>query len=283
MSANVSHEIEPAQPAISLKFMIMVFTGVVAGSLLAVVVLPQWLPGLTYSVLGAQPKAYWLVSRGSAWSAYSLLWLSMISGMIVTNKLARLWPGGPTAIDLHEYFSLLGLGLGLFHALILMGDHYINYNLAQVLLPFNSINYRPLWVGIGQVVVLPGSRVELNLLRAQTNQATYLAFDPLLELCSVPAGDGTWNLQRHRCCCSLGHPGLLLECRQPDILVHLPHVGKENSDRQLIRTMGPVGFEPTTKRLCIPPQLSLPFSGSWAGLSLHPFQGACRLVSTPSI
>jgi hypothetical protein len=34
--------------------------------------------------------------------------------------------------------------------------------------------------------------------------------------------------------------------------------------------MGPVGFEPTTKRLCIPPQLSLPLSGLWAGLSLHP-------------
>jgi predicted ferric reductase len=151
MSANASQEIETAQPAISLKYVVLVFLGVTAGSLLAGIVLPLWLPGLTYSLLGEQPKAYWLLSRGSAWAAFTLLWLSMVSGLIVTNKIARLWPGGPTAIDLHEYFSLLGMSLGLFHALILMGDHYINYTLPQVLIPFNSVNYRPLWVGIGQL------------------------------------------------------------------------------------------------------------------------------------
>jgi len=37
--------------------------------------------------------------------------------------------------------------------------------------------------------------------------------------------------------------------------------------------MGPVGFEPTTNQLCTPPQLSLPLSGLWAGLSLHPLAG----------
>jgi hypothetical protein len=34
--------------------------------------------------------------------------------------------------------------------------------------------------------------------------------------------------------------------------------------------MGPAGFEPATKRLCIPLQLSLPLVGLWAGLSLRP-------------
>jgi len=37
--------------------------------------------------------------------------------------------------------------------------------------------------------------------------------------------------------------------------------------------MGPAGFEPATERLCIPLQLSLPLSGLWAGLSLHPRPG----------
>jgi predicted ferric reductase len=162
MPAKVSEEIEMSQPAISLGFVILVFLGVVAGSLLALVVLPKWLPGLTFSLLGEQPKAYWLLSRGSAWSAFGLIWLSMATGLMVTNKLARIWPGGPTAIDLHEYFSLLGLALGLFHALILMGDHYINYTLAQVLVPFNSLNYRPLWVGIGQLSLYLGLVVSLS-------------------------------------------------------------------------------------------------------------------------
>jgi len=34
--------------------------------------------------------------------------------------------------------------------------------------------------------------------------------------------------------------------------------------------VGPVGIEPTTKRLCIPLQLSLPRVSLWAGLSLRP-------------
>ena len=42
--------------------------------------------------------------------------------------------------------------------------------------------------------------------------------------------------------------------------------------------MGPAGFEPATKRLCIPPQLSLPLSGLWAGLSLRP-EGAPAVQS----
>lgn len=45
----------------------------------------------------------------------------------------------------------LGLAFGCFHALILTGDRYTNYTLAQMLVPFASVNYRPLWVGLGQI------------------------------------------------------------------------------------------------------------------------------------
>jgi predicted ferric reductase len=68
----------------------------------------------------------------------------------ITNRLARLWPGGPAAADLHEYTGLLGLAFGCMHGLLLTGDNYTNFTLAQVLLPFTSTQYRPVWVGIGQ-------------------------------------------------------------------------------------------------------------------------------------
>jgi predicted ferric reductase len=32
-----------------------------------------------------------------------------------------------------------------------VGDHYINYSIAQVLVPFANTSYRPMWVGLGQV------------------------------------------------------------------------------------------------------------------------------------
>jgi predicted ferric reductase len=124
---------------------------VMLGAALGALALWAWLPGLRASLGGATPKAYWYLSRSSAFAAYGLLWLSMASGLALTNRLARLWPGGPTAYDVHQYSSLLGLALALVHAAVLLGDGYLNYAAAQLLLPFASAPYRPLWVGLGQL------------------------------------------------------------------------------------------------------------------------------------
>ena len=146
-----SPDLDNLPPAMPLHTLIIMLLAVALGSMAAAIMLPNWLPGLSQSLLGSEPKAYWYLSRASAMVAYSLLWLSMASGLIITNKLARLWPGGPIAFDLHQFASLLGLAFALFHALILMGDKYINYTLAQVLVPFNSTGYEPVWVGLGQI------------------------------------------------------------------------------------------------------------------------------------
>ncbi len=129
----------------------LILLAAVVGALAAAVILPAWLPNVADSLLGSAPKAYWYLSRTSAFVAYGLLWVSMMTGVIITNKMARVWPGGPTAYDLHEYTSVLGLAFAPFHGLILMGDQYIAYTLAQVLTPFASVNYRPGWVGVGQI------------------------------------------------------------------------------------------------------------------------------------
>ena len=41
------------------------------------------------------------ISDSSAIVAYILLWISMVLGLAITNKLARTWPGGPTFADLN--------------------------------------------------------------------------------------------------------------------------------------------------------------------------------------
>lgn len=146
-----SVDLEHFPPAMSLSTLMIMLVAVALGAFAAAIVLPNWLPGLSQSLLGSQPKAYWYLSRASALIAYALLWLSMALGLFITNRLARLWPGGPTAFDLHQFTSLLGLAFALFHALILMGDKYINYSLAQILIPFNSTGYKPMWVGLGQI------------------------------------------------------------------------------------------------------------------------------------
>lgn len=121
------------------------------GLLLAVLLLPAFLPNLAFSLGGDAPKAYWYLSRATAFVSLTLLWLSMALGMGITNKMARAWPGVAAAFAIHEYVSLVGLAFALFHALVILGDRYINFTLLQILVPFTTADYRPLWVGVGQV------------------------------------------------------------------------------------------------------------------------------------
>jgi len=130
-----------------LVFVLAVFFGLVA----AAYVLPVWLPGITGSFTGSNPKAFWYLSRGAGFVALGLLWVSMMLGIGITNKLARLWPGIPPTMAIHEYTGLLGLVFAGFHGLILIGDKYSHYLLVQLFMPFGSVQYRPTWVGLGQL------------------------------------------------------------------------------------------------------------------------------------
>lgn len=121
-------------------------------TLITAMLLPEWLPGLTNSLRGESLSVFWYLSRGSAVTAYFLLWLSMMLGTGITNKLGSLWPGLPSTIELHQYSSILGLAFGIFHGLILLGDKYINFTLLQIFVPF-STDYAPMAVGLGQLAL----------------------------------------------------------------------------------------------------------------------------------
>jgi predicted ferric reductase len=139
------------QSAVNERSLLVFFSAIALGLFAAVLILPGWLPGLATSLAGTDPKAFWYLSRATAFVAMGMLWASMILGVGITNKAARLWPGAPAAFALHEYFSLLGLAFAAFHGLILLGDHYSHYNLVQLLVPFAAGQYHPFWVGLGQL------------------------------------------------------------------------------------------------------------------------------------
>jgi predicted ferric reductase len=150
MNGNLSENTE-YESTIGAQTFLLVLLAMVVGTLMAALVLPSWMPNLANSLLGSDPKAFWYLSRGSAFVALSLLWVSMALGLTITNKMARVWPGAPAAFAIHEYVSLLGLAFSIFHALILLGDHYIKFDLAQVVIPFAANSYKPLLVGFGQL------------------------------------------------------------------------------------------------------------------------------------
>jgi predicted ferric reductase len=139
------------ESSVNIQSFLLFLIAMTLGLLLAVLLLPAWLPNLAFSLGGDAPKAYWYLSRATAFASLSLLWLSMALGMGITNKMARAWPGAAAAFAIHEYVSLLGLAFAAFHALVILGDHYINFTLLQLLIPFSTVDYRPLWVGVGQI------------------------------------------------------------------------------------------------------------------------------------
>src|SRR5512133_2050822 len=154
MSTNLDHTITAEEPESQVSFGHFALILLVAflSALITVSLLPRWLPGLTNSLTGSSVSAFWYLSRGSAVVAYFLLWLSMLLGTGITNKLGALWPGLPSTIELHQYTSILGLAFGIFHGLILLGDKYINYTIAQILVPFKS-EFAPLAIGLGQIAL----------------------------------------------------------------------------------------------------------------------------------
>ncbi len=170
--------IEPVEneyeSSVNIQFLLMILIAMILGLLAATLLLPTWLPNMAKSLTGTDPKVFWYLSRATAFVSLTILWLSMALGLGITNKMARLWPGAPAAFAIHEYVSLLGLAFVIFHALILLGDHYINFTVAQIFMPFSTISYRPTWTGIGQLAFYLWLIVALSFyVRSRIGQKTW--------------------------------------------------------------------------------------------------------------
>jgi NADPH-dependent 2,4-dienoyl-CoA reductase/sulfur reductase-like enzyme/ferredoxin len=138
---------------------------VVFGCLLGIAggaVLILLMPDVAGALAGSTEHLYWYLSRSSGIAAYFLLWASVSIGLLITSRTATIWPGGPAAISVHQFASLLGLGFAGFHALILLGDAYIQYSVADVLVPFAGTQYEHTWVGIGQTAFYTGLVASLS-------------------------------------------------------------------------------------------------------------------------
>ena len=173
MAQNTNQLQEYPDTALSVQSFLFVLLAMGVGAFAAVLILPAWLPNMSASIFGADVKAYWYISRGSGFVGLSLIWFSMVLGLLVTNKMARFWPGVPASFAIHEYVSLLGLAFIVLHGVILMGDQYINFNLFSILVPFAS-NYEPFWVGIGQLGFYGFMVLSLSFyIRKQIGQKTW--------------------------------------------------------------------------------------------------------------
>ena len=100
-------------------------------------------------ILTATDKHFWYLSRASGVIAYTLFWLAVIFGLLLSTRLGKRFNAARVFV-LHQYLSLIAVGFAAFHAGILLADNFLNLNLWQVLMPFGFQTER-VGVALGQL------------------------------------------------------------------------------------------------------------------------------------
>jgi len=112
---------------------------------------------ITIATSGASSQTVWYVIRAAGVIAYVLLALTVVCGLLISN---RILPAGRIRVDIfetHSFMALLVLAFGGFHALALLVDNYVGFSATQVFVPFAS-TYRPVSVALG-ILGLYGSAI----------------------------------------------------------------------------------------------------------------------------
>jgi sulfoxide reductase heme-binding subunit YedZ len=91
---------------------------------------------------------FWILARTGGFTAYILLALSFVVGIVLKSRPFgnRLKPA--TVTDTHRTLAILGLGALAIHATALVFDATVAMPVSALFVPGLS-PYRPLWVGIG--------------------------------------------------------------------------------------------------------------------------------------
>ena len=91
---------------------------------------------------------FWILARASGFTAYVLLTVSVLAGLVVKTRPFGRAIRPASATDTHRFLALLGLGALALHGGTLLLDSTVRLPLAALLVPGLS-PYRPLATGIG--------------------------------------------------------------------------------------------------------------------------------------
>jgi len=132
---------------------------------------------------------FWYVSRAAGISAYVALTLSMVWGLLLSTGVADAWIARGRSVELHKWISAVALALIVAHALVLVGDPYVRFDLLDVIVPFAS-EYRRLAVALGIVsgygtIVVFGSFWLRRVIGQRTWRAVHMVAFPTFGLVTL--------------------------------------------------------------------------------------------------
>ena len=124
---------------------------------------------------------FWYLSRVAAIVAYLLLFANICLGLGLGSRFMDKAIGRWRILDLHQFTALLAMGLTGLHMFALLGDSYLHFTVAQLLLPVAS-PYRAFWTALGVVALYLAAAIAFSsVVRAHIGRRTwrvihYLAF-----------------------------------------------------------------------------------------------------------
>lgn len=135
---------------------ILYVVGSLAGALLGLLAMK----GLA-GAMAARSPGFWFASRAAGVVGYVLLWASTAWGILMSAKAVKELVPGPVAFALHNVTAWLALGFSAVHAWALLGDRFISFSPAGILLPF-AAGYQPVLTGLGTLSLYVGVLVSVS-------------------------------------------------------------------------------------------------------------------------
>lgn len=128
----------------------ILFTGFAAGLVLLAMAAAIGARAGVVSIPFARPDgaASWLASRAAGVTAYVAITLEIVFGLFLSTGAADRWIARARSVEIHRFLSVTALALVAAHALVLLADRFVRFDLLAVLVPF-AAPYRPFAVGIG--------------------------------------------------------------------------------------------------------------------------------------
>src|ERR1700722_18814350 len=103
----------------------------------------------------------WYVARASGLVAWSLLAGSVVWGLLMTSKVVRRIARTSWLLDLHRWLGGLALVFTGVHVLAILGDTYVHFGLASVLIPL-AAHWHPVAVAYGIVSLYLLAAIEVT-------------------------------------------------------------------------------------------------------------------------
>ncbi|MDH6532092.1 ferredoxin-NADP reductase/DMSO/TMAO reductase YedYZ heme-binding membrane subunit [Aurantimicrobium minutum] len=139
-----------------------------------------------------EPHIWWYITRASALIAWALMTLSVVWGILLSTRVMRRIDNPAWLQDLHRYLGGMTLVMVALHMVTLMLDGWLQFSLAETLVPF-ATDFKALPVALGilafyLLVAVQGSSLMMNRLPRRFWKGLHYSSYAALVLVSMHAG-----------------------------------------------------------------------------------------------